>query len=204
MNILEKNQTETLCVAKKTEFIYLRLCKIASSEIRVDFLFLFLVWSFLPRKTEKRVAVKNASNFSLKILFFILLLFSKEKNVTHCFILMFEFTGDDAAYRINTQRPYHWPHVFILAISPPFPVGLSQCDHWKNRIKRHNPKPKSKKREKSKTDHYLKWPQRFRAFVYMSLYTQSSLCVQRGYFMWSYDLYGLIPCWWWWSAIAVW
>lgn len=172
INMLEKNQTETLCVAKKTEFNYLRLCKIASSEIRVDFLFFFLVWSFLPRKTEKRVAVKNASNFLLKILFFIPLLFSKETNVTHCFILMFEFTGDDAAYRINTQRPYHWPHVFILAISPPFPFGLSQCDHWKNRIKRRNPKPKSKKRKKKQNRPLPQVTSAFQSFcIHVSVHT---------------------------------
>lgn len=120
----------------------------------------------------------------------------KEENVTHCSILMFEFTGDNTAYRVNIQRPHHWPRVFIFTISPPLPLGLSQCDHWKNRIKRRNPKAKSKKREKSKTDITSS---DLRVFVYMSVYTQSSLCVQRGFYviLWSVRSY-----WWWWRLVT--
>lgn len=136
---------------------------------------MYLVWSFLPHKTEKRFAVKNASNFSLKILLFFhsVALFERKKRYTYCFILMFEFTGDNTAYRINIQCPYHWPHVFIFAISPPFPFGLSQCDHWKNRIKSRNPKPKSKKRKKKKQNRPL--PQMtsvFQSFcIHVSIHT---------------------------------
>lgn len=56
----------------------------------------------------------------------------------------------------------------IFSISPPFPPGLSQCDHWKNRIKRHNPKPKTKNGRRL---YYLKWPRCERGCVcYTHLY----------------------------------
>lgn len=109
---------------------------------------------------------------------------------------MFEFTGDNTAYRVNIQRPHHWPRVFIFTISPSFPFGLSQCDHWKNRIKRRNPKAKSKRREKSKTDHYLEWPQSF--CIHVCVHTIFFVRPEGFYvILWSVRSY-----WWWWRLVT--
>lgn len=53
------------------------------------------------------------------------------------------------ASRLYNRRPQPWPSVSILTISPPFPLGLSQCDHWKIRIEAAESKPSESKWQRS-------------------------------------------------------
>lgn len=53
------------------------------------------------------------------------------------------------ASRLYNRRPQPWPSVSILTISPPFPLGLSQCDHWKIRIEAAQSKPSESKWQRS-------------------------------------------------------